>query len=122
MRHDTANYFFLGAFAPVLSLGALTGQPDADGFDRFDIADEDALPPDEQIAQAEGFAAVHAFVNGLPERDQLIVKRLFWFGHTQTQIAADLGLSKMAISKAVARICRQGRSILAPHEYLAFIN
>jgi RNA polymerase sigma factor (sigma-70 family) len=122
MRHNTATYIFPGAFAPVLSLDALTAQPDADGFNRFDIADEDALTPDEQIAQAEGFAAVEAFVNALPERDQLIVKRLFWLGHTQTQIAADLGVSKMAISKAVARICRLGRSLLAPHEHLAFMN
>lgn len=122
MRQDTATYLFPGAFAPVLSLDALTAQPDADGFNRFDIADEDALTPDEQIAQAEGFAAVEAFVGTLPERDQLIVKRLFWLGYTQTQIAADLGVSKMAISKAVARICRLGRLLLAPHEHLAFMN
>lgn len=122
MRHDTATYLFPGAFAPVLSLDALTAQPDADGFNRFDLADEDAVPPDEHLAQAEGFAAVDTFVNALPERDQLIVKRLFWLGHTQTQIAADLGVSKMAISKTVARICRLGRSLLAPHEHLAFMN
>lgn len=122
MRHHSATYSFAGAFAPVLSLDALTAQPDADGFNRFDIADEDALTPDEQLAQAEGFAALDAFVNALPERDQLIVKRLFWLGQTQTQIAADLGVSKMAISKAVARICRLGRSLLAPHEHLAFMN
>jgi DNA-directed RNA polymerase specialized sigma subunit len=122
MRHDTATYLFPGVFAPVLSLDALTAQPDADGSNRFDIADEDAITPDEQIAQAEGFAAVAAFVNALPKRDHLIVKRLFWLGHTQTQVAADLGVSKMAISKAVARICRLGRALLAPHEHLAFMN
>jgi len=123
MRKTSAAYTFPGVFAPVLSIDALTAQPGADGFDSFDIADEDALTPDEQIAQAEGLAAVEAFVNELPERDQLIiVKRLFWLGHTQTQIAADLGVSKMAISKAVARICRLGRSLLAPHEHLAFMN
>lgn len=122
MRRDTATYLFPGAFAPVLSLDALTTQPDADGINRFDIADEDALAPDEQIAQAEGFAAVAAFVNALPERDQLIVKRLFWLGHTQAQVAADFGVSKMAICKAVARICRLGRALLAPHEHLAFMN
>jgi RNA polymerase sigma factor (sigma-70 family) len=122
MRHDTATHFFPGAFAPVLSLDALTVQRDADGFNCFDILDEDALPPDEQLAQAEGFAAVDAFVASLSERDQLIVKRLFWLGHTQTQIAAELGVSKMAISKAVARICRLGQSMLAPHEHLVFMN
>lgn len=122
MRHDTVTYLFPGAFAPVLSLDALISQPDADGFNGFDIADEDTLAIDDQIAQGEGLAAVDAFVHALPERDQLIVRRLFWLGHTQTQIAADLGVSKMAISKAVARICRVGRSLLAPHEHLALIN
>ena len=123
MRHDTGTYlFFPGAFAPVLSIDALTAQPDADGFNRFDIADEDALTPEEQLAQAEGFAAVDALVNALPERDQLIVKRLFWLGHTQTQIATDLGVSKMAISKAMARICLRGRSMLAPHEHVLFMT
>lgn len=122
MRHDTATHFFPGAFAPVLSLDALTAQPEADGISRCDIVDEDAVSPDEQIAKAEGFAAVEAFVNALPERDQLIVERLFWLGHTQTQIAADLGVSKMAISKAVARVCRLGHALLAPHEHLAFMS
>ena len=44
MRHDTGTYlFFPGAFAPVLSIDALTAQPDADGFNRFDIADESGV-------------------------------------------------------------------------------
>jgi RNA polymerase sigma factor (sigma-70 family) len=122
MRHDTATYLFPGAFAPVLSLDALYSQQDADGVKSFEIPDEDTPPPDEQIAQAEGFAAVDAFVNALPDRDRLIVTRLFWLGHTQTQIAADLGVSKMAISKAVTRIFRLGRRLLAPHQNLTFMN
>lgn len=122
MRHSTATYIFPGVFAPILSLDTLSSQQDSDGFNSFDIPDHDTLPVDEQIAQAEGFAAVDAFVNALPERDKLIVKRLFWLGHTQTQIAAELGVSKMAISKAIARICDLGRHHLAPHQHLAFIN
>jgi RNA polymerase sigma factor (sigma-70 family) len=122
MRQDTKTYLFPGVFLPVLSLDELSAQPDADGFNSFDIADEDTLSPDEQIAQAEGFTAVDAFVNTLTERDQLIVRRLFWLGDTQTQIASDLGVSKMAISKVVARIRSHGRSVLAPYEYLAFNN
>lgn len=122
MRRFADTYLFSGAFAPVLSLDSLIGNEHADGFNGFDIPDEESLPPDEQIAQAEGFAAVDAFISALPERDQMIIRRLFWLGHTQTQIAADLGVSKMAISKALARICRIGRSQLAPHQHLALIN
>jgi DNA-directed RNA polymerase specialized sigma24 family protein len=122
MRHDATRYLFPGVFAPVLSLDALCDRQDADGFNSFDIPDHDTPVLDEQLARAEGFAAVDAFVNGLPDRDRVIINRLFWLGHTQTQVAADLGVSKMAISKAVARICALGRRLLAPHRHLAFIH
>jgi RNA polymerase sigma factor (sigma-70 family) len=120
MRQDVVTPLFYGAFAPVLSLDALTAQPDGGGFNGFDITDENTLPLDEQLAQTEGFAALDAFVQALAERDRLILQRYFWLGHTQTAIAADLGVSKMAVSKAVARICREGRERLAPHRQLAF--
>jgi RNA polymerase sigma factor (sigma-70 family) len=122
MRFDGATYFFPGAFAPTLSLDALFARTGAEGFNNFDIADADSLTQDEMVAQAEGLAAVDTFVSALPPRDRTIVERLFWLGHTQTQIAADLGVSKMAISKAVARICRLGRERLAEHKHLAFLN
>ena len=51
-----------------------------------------------------------------------IVRRLFWENETQTDIAADFGVSKMAISKTMARIARQGRVALADHEHLALLN
>lgn len=123
MRHNLATPSPFGVFAPVLSLDALVGQRDADDDGpAFDLPDTETLPLDEQIARAQGFAALDRFVADLPDRDQMIVRRMFWQGHTQTQIAADLGVSKMAISKAFARICKVGRTALTPHQHIAFMN
>ena len=121
MRHSVGSYLFAGAFAPVLSLDELTARHLADGGPSFDIADESPRA-DAQLEQAQALAAVENFVSTLAPRDQEIVKRLFWQDETQTQIAASYGVSKMAISKAFTRICKQGRTALVLHQHLAFAN
>lgn len=118
-RTPTSIPLFAGAFAPALSLDVLTARRDAEGGPSFDIRDE-APHPDAHLEEAQGRAAVNDFVDSLPPRDQEIVKRLFWQDETQTQIAARFGLSKMAISKAMARIAKQGRAMLADHRHLTF--
>jgi RNA polymerase sigma-B factor len=118
-RTPTSRPLFAGVFAPILSLDALTACDDANGGPSFDIPDE-APHPDAQLEEVEGRAAVNDFVDSLPPRDQEIVKRLFWQDETQTEIAARFGLSKMAISKAMGRIAKQGRATLADHRHLTF--
>lgn len=120
-RSPASFHFFPGVFAPTLSLDALTARRDAEGGSSFDIGD-DAPHPDAQLEEAQGRAAVNDFVDSLSPRDQEIVKRLFWRDETQSQIAASFGLSKMAISKAMARIAKQGRAMLADHRHLTFNN
>jgi RNA polymerase sigma factor (sigma-70 family) len=120
-RTRTTLRLFAGAFAPVLSLDALIAQHDAAGGPSFDIRD-DSPSAEERLEQAQGLAAVHDFVDSLPPLDQEIVKRLFWQDETQTQIAASYGVSKMAISKAMARIGARGRQALAAHEHLALTS
>jgi RNA polymerase sigma factor (sigma-70 family) len=122
MRQSVDSYLFAGAFAPVLSLEELSSRLDPEtGHATFDIPD-DAPLADVRLEHSQAHEAVHRFVNSLPARDREIMRRLFWEGATQTEIAADYGVSKMAISKAVARIARQGRLALADHEHLALLN
>jgi DNA-directed RNA polymerase specialized sigma24 family protein len=122
MRHGLDSYLFSGAFAPVLSLEELSSRLDPEtGNATFDIPD-DAPLPDARLAHVQAHTAVQRFVDALPARDREIVRRVFWEDDTQTAIAADLGVSKMAISKAIARIARQGRVVLADHEHLALLN
>lgn len=71
-----------------------------------------------QLAAGETKAIVREFVAKLPNRDREIVNRVFWGGETQTAVAADLGVSKMAVSKAISRIARRGRDSLPPYDRL----
>jgi RNA polymerase sigma factor (sigma-70 family) len=66
-----------------------------------------------QVAEHEIRAMVKRFVNNLPKRDREIVRGVYWEGESQAAIANRLGVSKMAISKAMARIAKQARRSLS---------
>lgn len=122
MRQQVDSYLFPGVFAPVLSLEALAARLDPEtGVAIFDIPDP-ANSAHVQLERAQAFEAVSVFVHRLPPRDRDMVRRFFWGDETQTQIAARLGVSKMAISKAMARIAEQAREALAAHKHLALMN
>ncbi len=122
MRHSIDSFLLTGAFAPVLSLEELLSDLDPEtGLAIFDIPD-DAPQPDTRLEHCQAHKAVGDFISTLCARDREIIRRLYWGNETQTEIAADFGLSKMAISKAMARIVRQGRLALADHEPLARLS
>ena len=59
---------------------------------------------------------VAALLDGLPERERTIVRRRFWDGWTQSQIADSIGISQMHVSRLAransrdaARPCRSRR-------------
>lgn len=120
MRQGIESYVFPGVFAPVLSLEELS-RFDLESGTTFDIPDP-ALLADAQLERAQAKEAVSRFVRSLRARDREMVRRIFWEDETQTDIAASFGVSKMAISKAMARIARQGRIALAQHEHLVLMN
>lgn len=53
MRHDTVTHLFPRAFAPALSLDALTAQPDADGFNRSTLRTREPSPPTNRSRRAK---------------------------------------------------------------------
>lgn len=111
MRQDVTSiesYVFPGVFAPVLSLESM---PEAGA----EIVDPEPLP-DEHLERQEVRLAVSSFVKSLPPRDQEIVRQLFWDGRSQAEVAANLNVSKMAVSKAMTRIVKRGRTALAAYE------
>lgn len=75
-----------------------------------------------KLAHHEMQSMVRKFIEGLPKRDQEIIRGVYWAGETQTAIANRLGVSKMAISKAVARITKQARRVLPEYEQLSCSN
>lgn len=111
------EYLFPGVFAPVLSLDQLYANRDEDGSS-FDLVDTDPTP-DQTLEIVQAFAAIRKFVDELPPRDRQIVNSVFWDDRSQSDVATELKVSKMAISKAMARICARGRVDLATHQFLA---
>lgn len=105
-------------YGQAVSLDGLLAAPSAgDGGDSpadpFDIANPAPGPLDACEAE-EAHVAVGTFVRSLASRDREIVFRLFWLGQTQTEVARYLGVTKMAVSKAMAKIAGRGQRRLAP--------
>jgi RNA polymerase sigma factor (sigma-70 family) len=111
------DYLFPGVFAPVLSLDQLYANREEDGS-FFDLVDT-ASTPLQSLEIEQAFSAINKFVDDLPPRDRQIVRSVFWQGRSQSDVANDLKVSKMAISKAMARICARGRTALADNQFFA---
>lgn len=117
MRHYFDLYMYAGALDPVVSLDSLVDDGlDETGASTFDYLDP-SPGPDEQFELVEASVAISTFVASLKPRDQEIIRRVFWRGESQTFVAKQLGVSKMAISKAVARICTKAQQALTPYRY-----
>jgi DNA-directed RNA polymerase specialized sigma subunit len=76
----------------------------------------------ERLEAAQLTEAVSSFVGRLSPRDREIVMRIFWGGETQADVARRLGVSRMAICKAMAKITELGRRHLVAFRAVAFIN
>ena len=111
------DHLFWGVFAQTLSLDQLYAKCEEDGSP-FDLVDAEPTP-DRALEVVEAYAAVRKFVDELPPRDREIVRSVFWDDRSQSEVAIELKVSKMAISKAVARICARGRLTLSSHQFLA---
>lgn len=67
------------------------------------------------VERSDAIAATAAFVATLDLADQALVRRVYEDGATQTAVAEELGTSKMAISRRLARIHARARVTLASY-------
>ncbi len=118
MWHDAA--FLDSCCRPIriVSLDVPCRHADGQEVARVNLISDGSPSMVTQLASLETKAIVRQFVETLPGRDREIVRRVFWDGETQTAVAADLGVSKMAVSKAIARITKRGRDVLPLPEHL----
>jgi RNA polymerase sigma-B factor len=79
--------------------------PGGDGYQVADRLGED----DVGFARAEAVATLSAACQALKERDRRILYLRFFKDWTQEQIAADLGVTQMQVSRLLARILRDLR-------------
>jgi RNA polymerase sigma factor (sigma-70 family) len=85
------------------------------GLDDFEVAervarDDDAL---ERAERGDALAAARQFIAELDADEQQIVGWIYGEEWTQTAVAAELGVSKMTISRKVAKIHARARQALA---------
>lgn len=107
-----------GVFYPPLSLDSTSLDSDGNCVRRFDVADE-SPSPEERAVQSQLERDTRAFLAALPPRDQVVAYRLYWLRESQSEIASFLGVSRMAVSKAVARISKKGFQALRSHNFSA---
>lgn len=79
------------------SLDAPTG-----GDDRFSPADTLAVH-DDRFENLDSWQSVAPLLRGLPERERTILYMRFFEEKTQTEIAQELGISQMHVSRLLAR-------------------
>ncbi len=79
---------------------SLDGNPDAEhggsGYDRLGMSESGYDVVDDRIA-------VDAFLAKLPEVSRKVVERRFFGGMTQSEIARDLGISQMQVSRLLSK-------------------
>jgi RNA polymerase sigma factor (sigma-70 family) len=76
------------------------------------LADRPAIEPDRP--DAESIERLAAILSDLGERDRLLVRRLFWEGRTEDDLARELGVSRQAVNKQKRKILGRLRSALGP--------
>ena len=108
----------LGCPIRIVSLDIPFRHADGQEASRVNLISDGSPSVITQLARVETKAIVRQFVDALPTREREIVRRVFWDGETQTAVAADLGVSKMAVSKAISKITKRGREALPRYEHL----
>ncbi|HET9657001.1 MAG TPA: SigB/SigF/SigG family RNA polymerase sigma factor [Kineosporiaceae bacterium] len=66
--------------------------------------------PDPELAKVEDLVTLKVLLDGLPERDRRIVTLRFFHGWTQQQIAGDIGVTQMQVSRLLAKVLARLRA------------
>lgn len=96
---------------------AAQGAGGDDGYESGLLAHDPDYGTDPEFARVEDVrpAAVRAFVSSLPASQREIVEAVYWDERTHDEIAHERGVSRPAISRALARVHARGAKELAQH-------
>jgi len=107
------NYVYANPFVEPMSLDALA-IPDAEDGEAICHPVPDPGADVEQILEVtEARLAIRAFLSGLMPVDRELIKRVFFGGQSQADVARHFHVSGAAISKRMTRIAARGRIALA---------
>ena len=65
----------------------------------------------EGMAQVDARIALSRLLGDLPDQDRMLIVRRYFRCHTQTQIARDMGISQVQVSRMEARILKRMRAM-----------
>ena len=102
-----------------LDAPATDAADDSEGYERELFARDKSYgidPGYDRVLTADRDADVRAFVSELGDGQRGIVIDLFWHHKTHLEVATNRGVSRPAVSRALARAYRHGRVELAAHE------
>jgi RNA polymerase sigma-B factor len=104
-----------GAFTPA-SLDLVVGDGEATLGDLLGSGSSDSSGSSESLS-VEARVMLGPAVRRLGERDRLILQRRFFDGRPQREIADELGVTQMQVSRLLTRIFRELREALGPLEH-----
>jgi RNA polymerase sigma-B factor len=94
--------------ANAYSAGSLNAPVDEDGSTELDRLRDD----DDSLERMLGWASAAPAIRALPERERRIIYLRFFHGQTQSEIAKELGMSQMHVSRLLARSLQRLREQL----------
>jgi RNA polymerase sigma-B factor len=125
----------LGRSPTVQEVAGRTGLPDEEVLEAMDAAnaysaqsldapvDDDGTTgadrlrdDDDSLDRLVGWASVAPAIRALPERERRILYLRFFHGQTQSEIAREIGMSQMHVSRLLAKTLQQLRSAVGSSE------
>jgi RNA polymerase sigma-B factor len=79
------------------------------GGEELTVADSLGAP-DPELAKVEDLVTLRGLLDELPERDRRIVALRFFHGWTQQQIAGDIGVTQMQVSRLLTKVLARLRA------------
>jgi RNA polymerase sigma-B factor len=113
VRPISEQYLFANPFLEPISLDQPAPSADEQEEALGSLIPDTAPDLEEVIERSEIRAAVLGFMNGLRDRDRLLLESLFWMDSTQADVARQFQVSGASVSKQLRRILAKARHDLA---------
>ncbi len=104
-----SKFYILGRIAGGMKISpGITPQTLNKDTDFQELIEDSDCMPDGIAVDRENHTLVRQFVERLPGQLRIVATRVFWDGYNMADVARELGISRMAITKRMEKIRRLG--------------